>query len=381
MLEAARHDAIGRFMTRVSTERKWVSGRWAIAVVCLAAALSSSVARAETASPFQPATPPKAKVLRLLAPTEAIDADALADFERYSGWAVAYDAYDPASEPIAGRWKEGPYDLVVLSGPDLQRRIAAGALAKIDRSKTPNARATQLLVAAKLAAYDSSGAFGVAYGWSAFGLLYDSDKAAKRFGGAPLSWGQLLLPKDFARMSDCGVALPNARDAIFSAAWRLMNIDPARATPNDVKTAGALLEKARASMAGFAISDMVGAMTRGAVCLTAGQESEADAVAQRARAGGAKSSIRFAYAREGGLATLEAFALPKDSPHAEAALDLLDFLLRPDNLARGVKLAGLTSARDAPAAEALKRLTPEPAFDDRMNAALEAEWKRLRSGK
>ena len=350
------------------------------AALWLAGALLASDALAQSASPFLPAAAPKPKILRLLAPTEAIDAGLLADFERASGWAVAYDAYD-MGDSIPERWREGPYDLVLLAGPDLQKRILAGALAKIDRAKVAAAKMVHPAVAAKLAAYDAGGVFAVAYGWSPFGLLYDAEKTQKRWGGAPVSWSQVFLPRDAARMTDCGIALPNARDDIFVAAWRLLSIDPARATLNDVKTAGALLEKTRPSLAAFAASDIVGAMAKGSVCLSAGAQGEADAAEARARLGGTPSSFRFAFPREGGPVMIEAFALPKDAPHAEPALALLEYLLKPENWARGVKLAGLVNARDAGPAEVMKRLSPEPVFDEKMNAALEAEWKHLKTGK
>ena len=74
------------------------------AALWLAGALLASDALAQSASPFLPAAAPKPKILRLLAPTEAIDAGLLADFERASGWAVAYDAYD-MGDSIPERWR------------------------------------------------------------------------------------------------------------------------------------------------------------------------------------------------------------------------------------------------------------------------------------
>lgn len=174
--------------------KKVAVGSSIVARLAVAAALLfASAADAQTPSPFVPPAPPKPKILRLLAEAYAIDPRSLEDFEHATGWAVAYDSYDP-SDSIAEKWREGPYDLVELSGPALTRRIAAGSLAKLDKAKLPFSRAVQPPVAAKLAAYDTAGSYSIAYGWSAFGLLYDADKSAKRIAGAPVSWGQLLVP-------------------------------------------------------------------------------------------------------------------------------------------------------------------------------------------
>ncbi len=171
------------------------------------------------------------------------DTQALEEFERASGYQVAYDAYDGPAD-VADKWREGPYDLVVLSGPTLAREIALGALSKLDKSRIPNARAIQPLVAAKLAAYDPGGAYALPVGWFATGLLYDADKAAKRLGGPPVSWASLFVAAEARKMADCGIVLPDARDALFVAAWRTLGVDPARATALAIKSAGALIDRA-----------------------------------------------------------------------------------------------------------------------------------------
>ncbi len=335
-------------------------------------------ARAEGVDPFRPPPPPTPRIVRLLAPPEYFDRAALDEFERASGYAIAYDAFD-TPESVADRWRDGPYDLVVLPGPILSRRVAAGALLKLDKSKLPEARAVQPAVAGKLAAYDPDGAHAIAFGWRAFGLLYDSRKAASRLGGAPLSWANLLIPREASRMADCGVSLPDARDAMFVAAWRLLGVDPARATLADVKNAGALLAKARPALRNFGLRDVVGSLAKGANCLSAGDAAEAEAASKRA--GDNEGRIRFGYAREGGAALLDAFAIPRDAPHPEQAYALMNFMLRPDVCARNARVAGIVSAEVSGQDALLKRLWPAGALDERVAAAIETEWTKLRSGK
>ncbi len=60
------------------------------------------------------------------------------EFERESGYAVAYDAYgDPARIPSLSK---EPYDVVMLPGPAFARAIAAGQLRKIEKAGIANAR-------------------------------------------------------------------------------------------------------------------------------------------------------------------------------------------------------------------------------------------------
>jgi putrescine transport system substrate-binding protein len=348
--------------------------RWLVAAA-LAAIVSPGVA--QTPSPFVPPPAPKPKILRLLAAPEFIDRAVLADFEARNGWAVAYDAYD-SPDTITQAWKDGPYDLVILPGPALARRIGALALAKLDKSKLPNARFVQGAVAAKLAVYDPGVAYAVAFGWSPFGLIYDAGKASQQLGGAPLSWRQILLPREAARMSDCGVALPDSRDAVFIAVWRMMGVDPARAGVNEVKSAAGVLERAKPALQSLALRDMVGSLARGGVCLGAGTQGEAEAAQARGPAGG---EIRFAYPREGGSVSIQAYAIPRDAPNPAEAHALLDFLARPDNAERDAKYAGLVDADDPSRIEALKRLSPEGAHSEAITQAIAAEWTKLRAAK
>ena len=351
--------------------------RLAIAFVC---GLCAEPAFADAPSPFVPPTRPKPKIVRLLAYTEYFDPRALEEFERASGYSVAYDAYD-SPEAIADKWREGPYDLVVLPGPTLARRIASGMLAKLDKSRLPAARAVQGAVAAKLSAYDPGGVYSVAFGWSAIGLIYDADKAAKRLGGAPASWANMLLPQLAAKMSDCGIALPDARDALFIAAWRLMNVDPGRATLLEVKAAAGVIARAKPATHGFGVADVVSSLARGGDCLSMGSAGEAEAAAARSRPDGAPASIRFVEPKEGGPLSLDAFAIPRDAPQPDQAYALLQFLLRPDISRTNARAAGVLSAEIAGQEEALKHLWPEGALDPRVSAAIETEWTRLRAAK
>src|SRR5205085_1808060 len=148
-------------------------------------------------------------------------------------------------------------------------------------------------------------------------------------GGPPLSFAQALgLAREPRRASGCGVAWPDAAEESFLIAWRLSGRDPASATAADVKSAAALLARARANFQAFAVSDEVGALARGSGCRGAGTAAEAAAAV--ARGGDAAPPIRFAYPREGAPLTLYAFAIPRDAAAPEAAYRLIDAMLAPE---------------------------------------------------
>ena len=346
----------------------------------LAAGLWASAALAEDGSPFAPPPPPPPKVVRLLAPPAVLDLDALQAFEAESGYQVAYDAYEGALD-LAEKWREGPYDLVVLSGPALARQIAAGALAQLDKSRLDKARGVRPTALAKLAAYDPTGVYAMPLGWYATGLVYDAGKAARRIGGAPTSWNVLFNPSEARKMADCGVVLPDDRDALFAAAWRAMGVDPARATAAQVKFAGALIGRGRQTARAFPVADVASALASGGACLSVGDAGEAEAAKARSRQGGVGTDIRFALPKEGGGLAIEAYAVPRDAPHGEVAHALLDFLLSPDAARRNADAARLVDPEAADQDETLKRLSPQGAYDPRIAPLVQAEWEQLVSNK
>jgi putrescine transport system substrate-binding protein len=329
---------------------------------------------AQAQSPFLPPVAPAPKLLKVLAPPDFLDRAMVEAFERESGATVALDQYAGAAE-LNARSAEEHYDLLVLRGPALARRLAAGTLSRLDRRRLPNARFVQPAVAAKFAAYDRDGAYAIPFGWSAFGLIYDADKARE----PPVSFAQALGLTKERRAGACGVVWPDAREETFLAVWKVMGIDAARAKPAEVKSAATILERARNSFLVFAAPDEVGAFAKGAACLGAGTAGEAAAAV--ARSGDNAAAVRFAWPREGAPLALYAFAIPVDAPSPNAAYRFLDAALAPDNARRATAAAGVNDAEDAAELDELKRLTPEPAFDPAVAAAMQAEWKRLSAAK
>lgn len=346
----------------------------------VAAGLWASAALAQNASPFAPPPPPPAKIVRLLAPPAVLDLDALQAFQDESGYQVAYDAYEGALD-LAAKWREGPYDLVVLSGPALAREIADGALSQLDKARLANASGLRPAVLAKLGAYDPSGGYALPLGWYASGLIYDSDKASKRIGGAPTSWNALFNPAEARKMADCGIVLPDDRDVLFIAAWRLLGVAPERPTAAQVKSAGALIDRSRRTARAFPAADVASALASGAACLSVGDAGEAAAATARSREGGVGTEVGFALPKEGGGLAMDAFAIPRDAPHGEQAHALLNFLLRPDNARRDADAARLVDPEAVDQDAILARLSPQGAYDPRVAPLVQAEWESLVSGK
>ena len=344
----------------------------------LSAVILALGASALEASPFAPPSKPADRIVRLLGPSGAFAPKTLQEFERESGAAVAFDAYGD-TQRIASMMRDGAYDVVILPGPELARAIAGGELRKIDKAQIANARRVAPQVAAKLIGYDAGGAYAIAWGWSATGLLYDADKAPPLLGGAPNSWGAALAPDVARKLAACGVALPDSRDEVFVAAWRLMGINPSALRERDVTAAADVIIRARAAVRLPISRDPIAAIAGGAVCLTFGGAAQAGIASRRSREGGAGFDIRFAEPREGGPIAIDALAEPHDAPHPKEASALIDFLLQPAVAAEATASIGLASAESAAPAETFRMLWPVGVYDAKLVPVIEREWARTRA--
>ncbi|HEY0582833.1 MAG TPA: extracellular solute-binding protein, partial [Chloroflexota bacterium] len=119
--------------------------------------------------------------------SDYIDPRVLADFTRETGIKVVYDTYDTneivETKLLAG--KSG-YDVVVPSGPFLQRLIKAGVFQKLDRTKLPNLKHAWPEVARRLAAFDQGNLYAVNYMWGTTGIGLNLKKVKERLGDVPL---------------------------------------------------------------------------------------------------------------------------------------------------------------------------------------------------
>src|SRR3954462_7263269 len=94
--------------------------------------------------------------------SDYIDPKVLESFTKETGIKVTYDTYDNneivETKLLAG--KSG-YDVVVPSGPFLQRLIKAGVFQKLDPAKLPNLKHVWPDIAKRLAAFDPGNLYAV----------------------------------------------------------------------------------------------------------------------------------------------------------------------------------------------------------------------------
>src|SRR3954469_23821060 len=127
--------------------------RAALASIALGMSLAASLAGGAAA---------QGRVVNVYNWSDYIDPKVLEDFTKATGIKVVYDTYDNneivETKLLAG--KSG-YDIVVPSGPFLQRLVQAGVFAKLDKAKLPNLKNMWPEVMQRLQVYDPGNLYAV----------------------------------------------------------------------------------------------------------------------------------------------------------------------------------------------------------------------------
>ena len=332
--------------------------------------------------------------------SDYIDPAVLDDFTKETGIKVVYDTYDN-NEIVEAKLLAGKsgYDVVVPSGPFLQRLIKAGVFLKLDQAKLPNAKNLWPEISKRQAVFDPGNQFSVSYMWGTTGLGLNLKKVREKLGAnVPLnSWDLLLKPEIVSKLKSCGVMVLDAPEDVFPTTLRAIGLDPNSHALPDLQKAADALVRVRGNVQKFHSSEYINALAGGDVCMTVGYSG--DVIQAKKRAEEAKNGVEIAYVipKEGALMWFDSLAVPKDAPNPDNALRFLDFMMRPDIAARNSNVVsyanGNLAAKSLVRPEVLNdpgiypdeatfaRLFTNTAYDDKLQSQVTRLWTRVKTGR
>jgi len=279
---------------------------------------------------------PPSKELRIYNWSDYIDKSILDDFTKETGIKITYDTFDSAdvleTKVLTG---QTGYDIVVPSNQYVPRFVAAGALQPLDQSKLPNAKNLWLEVMAYMAPFDPGRKYAVPYMWGTVGIGYNPAKVAKALPGVKIdSWAVLLDPANLAKLKGCGVYFLQDGQDMFGTVLRFMGKDPNSTNVADYQAATELMMKLRPYIRKFTNSEDIEALANGDTCIAIGYSGDVLQAADRATEAGHGVTVQYVIPKEGAQVWFDSFTIPKDAPHADAALTFINYMLRPEVIAR-----------------------------------------------
>ncbi|MET0427403.1 MAG: polyamine ABC transporter substrate-binding protein [Microvirga sp.] len=332
--------------------------------------------------------------------SDYVDPKVLDAFTRETGIKVVYDTYDNneivETKLLAG--KSG-YDIVVPSGPFLQRLIGAKVFQRLDKARLPNLANAWPEIAARLAVFDPGNQYAVNYMWGTTGIGLNTRKVREILGDAvPLNTWDLLMKPEFAsKLKACGIYVLDSPEDLFPGILSYLGLNPDSKRIDDLNKAGDALFRIRGNVQKFHSSEYINALANGDICMAVGYSG--DMVQARNRANEAKNGVEIAYVipREGALMWFDNFAIPADARNVAEAHAFIDFMMRPGIAAMNSNFVSYASGNLAAKASirpdilndpgiypddaTFKRLFTNTAYDDRSQRIVTRLWTRVKTGR
>jgi putrescine transport system substrate-binding protein len=331
--------------------------------------------------------------------SDYIDPKAMDEFTKTTGIKVVYDTYDNneivETKLLAG--KSG-YDIVVPSGPFLQRLIGAKIFQRLDKTKLPNLSNLWPEVTQRLAVFDPGNAHAVNYMWGTTGIGINVKKVRDALGDIPLNtWDLVLKPELASKLKACGIYMLDSPEDLFPGVLAYLGLNPDSKRIEDLTRAGDTLFRVRGNVQKFHSSEYINALANGDICVAVGYSG--DMIQARKRAEEAKNGVEVSYIipREGALMWFDSFAIPADSKNVAEAHEFINFMLRPEIAAMNTNFVSYASGNLAakqfvkpeilndpgiyPDEATFKRLFTNTAYDERSQRTVTRLWTRVKTGR
>jgi putrescine transport system substrate-binding protein len=276
------------------------------------------------------------KVVNLYIWSDYIAPATVAEFEKRTGIKVRVTDFD-TNETLEGRMLTGHsgFDVVVPTGPFLQRQLRSGAYLPLDRNQLPNWGNLDTGIMARVAINDPGNAHAIVYMWGTYGIGYNSKMVSQALPSTPVNSLRLIFDPAFAaRLAKCGINLLDSPAGIERLALKYLGRDPNAPTDRDLADVDTLLTKIRPYIRNIDSAIDLEALANGDLCIAITYNGSLAQARDRARAAKNGIDLRFVIPDEGSILWFDLLAIPRDAPHPENAHAFINFLMDPEVIAK-----------------------------------------------
>ncbi len=317
------------------------------------------------------------KILRLYNWADYFAPDTLSAFTKETGIQVIYDVMD-SSETLEAKMMSGHsgYDLIFPGDTVAERLMRAGALQKLDPGRLEHLDDIEPGLRTLQTRYPYSRHATAPYTWGTIGLTYNQQMIDERLAGAPVNSLDLIFkPELAAKFADCGISMIDSPDEVLAVVLNYLGHNPRSSKPAELAEAVALLGSIKPYIRKFQ-SQPVTQLVNGDICLSLGYSGDMTQAQRASDEAGKATNFQYRIPVEGTTVWMDTMAIPADAKHPEYAYALINFIMRPENM------AAISNATGYPTSSAKAR--PMVADDMRNNPDIyvdEATYARLIPGK
>jgi putrescine transport system substrate-binding protein len=290
-----------------------------------------------------------------------IEPASISEFEDEFGIKVNYDIYD-SSEIVDTKLMTGSsgYDIVVHSAGFSARLTPIGVFQPVDRTRLKNWRHIDPDVIATIETQYKQPLVGVPYMWGTTGFTYNVDLIRERMADAPVhSMDMMFDPEVVSRFADCGVSLLDDPISVIPIAMIYLGYPANSVDLEHLAQVEALLQKIRPHIKYFSSTKMLLDLPSEEVCLAMSWSGDYSVAKTRAAEVGLDIDLAYTIPAEGSTNWFDVMYIPADAPHPNNAHLFLDYIMRPEVIARSSNHVGYANANKTATALVLPSITSD----------------------
>ncbi len=304
------------------------------------------------------------KVVNVYNWSDYIDESIIDDFTKETGIKVVYDVFD-SNEILETKLLAGGtgYDIVVPTGAFLARQIEAGVFQKLDKSKLPNLANMWDVVAERTVKYDPGNEYSINYMWGTVGIGYNVKKVQEALGIEKIdSWDVFFNPEKLSKLADCGVYVLDSPSDILPTTLKYLGMDPEATSADDFAKAEEAMMKIRPFIRKFHSSEYINALANGDICLAVGWSGDVFQARDRAAEADQGVVVDYVVPQEGAEMWFDQMAIPADAKHLDEAHAFLNYLMKPEVIAKASNYVYYANGNKASQAFIEKDILEDPAI-------------------
>jgi putrescine transport system substrate-binding protein len=320
------------------------------------------------------------------------------DFATETGIEVVYDMY-ASMEEMQAKMLAGSsgYDVVLQSGLILPTMVQAGIYQPLDRTKLTGWGNLDPAILKIVEGFDPGHTHGVPYTWGSVGFTYNLELVRALLPDADLeSLDVILNPESAAKLAECGLSLLDSPTDWGYMVLRYLGINTDTATEADYRRLVEVMAPIRDYVSTFDNTNFLTTLPNGEVCAVNNWSGDYGVAKTRAAEAGIEVDLAYFVPKTGAPAWFDMWAMPADAANIENGYRFMDYMLRPEVVAKCTDFTGYANANKAatalvdpsisgdpavyPDAETLTRLyTPRPLTPEQ-ETALTRIWTEIKTG-
>jgi putrescine transport system substrate-binding protein len=329
---------------------------------------------------------------------EYIGETTLADFEAETGIKPVYDTYssyeDGEAKLLAG---STGYDVVDVAGRSMPMLLKAGLFDKLDRKLLPLWSNLDPDLLKILEAWDPGLEHSAPYMWGSVGFTFNVDLVKARLPDADFeNLDTVFKPENAAKLADCGLSLHDSPRDMIPMLLKYLGVDPDTTDVSQYQKAADLIKPMRPSVRAFDNENYLNGLPNAEVCAAMTWSGDYAVAKSRAESAGVKLNLAYAVPKTGAPLWFDVMCVPVDAPNKANAHAFLNYLMKPEVIAKCTDFIGYANANKAanafvdpavmadpaiyPDATVRSRLWAPKALNEEQERALTRIFQDIKSG-